>query len=325
MNMPPASALLILAASLASGAPPDLYKKIGHVVWLVDRVEAPLHAWSSLGLSDVHDFGTVPCKGEYRGAPLAGTVHLAWGHLGSLAVDMLAPGRGETAFNDFLSSHGNGIFAIVYEANPEQMAGEGVRLRDQGVTILQRIELATDRGPALFTFFDTEPKGKYVLGLVHWPGGSAPAGAPATVSHIAFVIRDAQPVSDFWQRLGFPAMPVAHASPREDSRYHGHPLLLSFDVGWHRYSQPTFEWIIPPQSPPNCYADFLKSHGEGVHHLGLPVDDLDGAIAKYKELGYGTVQSGAWGDLPKKGSGRYGYMDTDSMGGVTVELIHAFN
>ena len=120
-------------------------------------------------------------------------------------------------------------------------------------------------------------------------------------------------------------MLVAHASPREDSRYHGMPLLLPFDVGWHKYTQPTFEWIIPPQEPANCYADFLKAHGEGVHHLGLPVDDLDAAIARYSSLGYSVVQSGAWGDVGKKGSGRYGYMATDSIGGVTVELIHAYN
>ena len=176
----------------------------------------------------------------------------------------------------------------------------------------------------MWTFFDTEPQGKYVLGLVHWPGGAAPASAAATVSHVAFAIREAKPVSEYWQKAGFPEMPVAHASPREDSRYHGAPLWLSFDVGWHRYSKPTFEWIIPPQTPPNCYADFLKAHGEGVHHLGLPVADLEASVAKYKELGYDVVQAGAWGDVGKKGSGRYCYMETDAIGGVTAELIRAY-
>jgi len=82
---------------------------------------------------------------------------------------------------------------------------------------------------------------------------------------------------------------------------------------------------MPRQEPANRYADFLKAHGEGIHHLGLPVDDLGDAIARYKVLGYGVVQSGAWGDVGKKGSGRYGYMGTDSIGGVNVELIHAYN
>jgi len=320
------AALAISLASLVPGAPPDLYKRIGHVVWLVRAIDRPLRAWSSLGLSDLHDFGTVALQGEYRGQPITGHAHMASGHLGNLAVDMLEPRDGGSALNAFLSKHGDGIFSIVYEvSSQDEMAREVERMGGAGVPVLQRVRMDTDRGPAEFLFFDTEQSGKYALGLVHWTGGASPAAAPAVVSHIAFVIREAAPVSDYWRQLGFPAMPVAHASPREDSRYHGMPLLLPFDVGWHKYSQPTFEWIIPPQEPPNCYADFLKAHGEGVHHLGLPVDDLEGAMARYKGLGYGVVQSGAWGEVGKPGSGRYAYMATDSVGGVTVELIHAFN
>ena len=316
--------LLLLAASLLPGAPPEIYQHIGHVVWLVRSLDGPLRGWKRLGLSDVNDFGKIAFKGEYRGRPVTGRARMASGHLGNLAVDMLQPESGDTAFNAFLSSHGDGIFAIVCEASRDEMAKEVERLRAAGVPVLQRIEIETGRGPAAFAFFNTEPKGKYVLGLVDWPGGAAPKAAPATISHVAFVIREASPVSDYWQHLGFPAMPVSHASPRADSRYRGKPLLLSFDVGWHRYSQPTFEWIIPPSEPNNCYADFLKAHGEGVHHLGMPVENLEDAIARYKELGYTPVQSGAWGDVGKPGSGQYSYMSTDSIGGVTVELIHAY-
>ena len=77
-------------------------------------------------------------------------------------------------------------------------------------------------------------------------------------------------------------------------------------------------------TPPNIYADFLNKHGEGIQHLGLPVDDLSKAVAEYENLGYHVWQSGAWGDVGKKGSGQYDYMDTDSIGGVVVELIHAY-
>jgi Glyoxalase/Bleomycin resistance protein/Dioxygenase superfamily len=75
--------------------------------------------------------------------------------------------------------------------------------------------------------------------------------------------------------------------------------------------------------PPNLYADFLKTHGEGVQHLGVPVDDLEKSIAEYQKLGYTVAQSGSWGDTGKKGSGRYAYMHTDSIGGTIAELIRA--
>jgi Glyoxalase/Bleomycin resistance protein/Dioxygenase superfamily len=80
----------------------------------------------------------------------------------------------------------------------------------------------------------------------------------------------------------------------------------------------------PPTSPPNIYSDFLKLHGEGIQHLGIPVKDLQKAIAEYEKHGYHVWQSGAWGDVGKKDSGQYAYMDTDSIGGVAVELIHAY-
>ncbi|HVN04740.1 MAG TPA: VOC family protein [Bryobacteraceae bacterium] len=317
--------LLALAALPAISTPPQIYQRIGHVFWVVRHLDGPLEGWSKLCLSDVQAFGRVEFRGDEHGRAVSGHARMAWGHLGNLAVDMLEPERGDPAFDNFLASHGDGIFAIVYEAADRDVIKKEVqRLQALGVPVLEHIRIETGRGPADFTFFDSEPKGKYVLGLVNWPGGAAPKAAPETISHIAFVIREARPVSDYWQHLGFPAMPVAQASPRADSRYHGMPLLLSFDVGWHRYSQPTFEWIIPPQDPPNCYADFLKAHGEGVHHLGMPVEDLNRAIAEYKALGYSAVQSGAWGDVGKPGSGQYAYMSTDSIGGVTVELIHAY-
>jgi Glyoxalase/Bleomycin resistance protein/Dioxygenase superfamily len=100
--------------------------------------------------------------------------------------------------------------------------------------------------------------------------------------------------------------------------------LLTFDVGYQHYDQFSYEWIIPPLSPPNVYADFLKSHQEGIQHLGMPVEDLAKAVAEYEKLGYHVAQSGAWGDVGKKGSGQYDYMDTDSTGGISIELMHSY-
>jgi hypothetical protein len=43
----------------------------------------------------------------------------------------------------------------------------------------------------------------------------------------------------------------------------------------------------------------------------------------YEKLGFSVWQAGAWGDIGKPDSGQYHYMDTDKIGGVSVELIHA--
>ena len=303
---------------------PDFYKKVNRVTWVVKNLDHAVQGWSKLGLTDVDDRGDIAFDGLYRGKTVSIDARVASGYLGDLTVDMLQPDPGDNAFNAFLARHGDGIFSIVHEvATMQEMNKEIERMHALGVGVLQQISIDADNGTITVTYFDTAPEGKYVLGLIYWPGGAPPAGAPGKISHIAFVARQAEPVSAYWAKLGFPAMPKSHASPREDSRYHGKPLWLDFDVCWQRHSQLTFEWIIPPSDPPNTYMDFLKAHGEGVHHLCVPVDDLEKSIAEYQKLGYTAAQSGAWGENGKKGSGRYSYMDTDSIGGVIAELIHA--
>jgi Glyoxalase/Bleomycin resistance protein/Dioxygenase superfamily len=305
---------------------PDCYKTVNRVTWVVQNIDRSKPAWIALGLSDVHEYPNIQLTGKYHGRPVTIWAWEITGRLGDLTVDMIQPAEGQlNALADFLDKHGEGIFSIVHEVPTQAaMQAEIRRMRKLGVGVLQQTTLDRDGKQVTFTYFDTEPQGKFVLGLVYWPGGAPAPGTPGKVSHLAPVVRESQSVSAFWEKLGFPAFRMEHATPREDSRYRGQPLLLTFDVGYQHYNQFTYEWIVPPTTPPNIYADFLKAHSEGIQHLGMPVDDLTKAVAEYEKLGYHVWQSGAWGDVGKKDSGQYDYMDTDSVGGVSIELIHAY-
>jgi methylmalonyl-CoA/ethylmalonyl-CoA epimerase len=176
---------------------------------------------------------------------------------------------------------------------------------------------------------DTEPQGKYVLGLSYGPLPSAiPAATtasaeappfPAKLSQYALVVESLQPVSDYWVRLGFPAMEVTHPALTE-LRYHGELGRFDQKLGWHRHGTVTWEWIEPLQGP-TVYRDFLKAHGEGFHHIAFDVPDIDAAARAWEAVGVKIVQSGAWGEKGKPGSGRFAYADTAPFGGVTVELL----
>ena len=50
--------------------------------------------------------------------------------------------------------------------------------------------------------------------------------------------------------------------------------------------------LIEPLDGPNSYQEFLDSRGEGLHHLGYFVDDLDAAIAEMEAQGFAVLQSG---------------------------------
>jgi methylmalonyl-CoA/ethylmalonyl-CoA epimerase len=320
---------LALCCSLAGPAlaeTPSCYKTVNRITWLVQNVDLAKAGWVALGLSDVHEYPDVVLTGQDHGKPIKMWAWEITGHLGNLTVDMIQPAEGQVnVWNDFLGKHGDGIFSIVHEvASQVEMEQEIKRMHALGVGVLQQLSFDRDGKRVTFTYFDTEPEGKFVLGLVYWPGGAPPAGPPGKVSHLAPVIRESEAVSAYWQRLGFPAFRMVHAAPRPDSTYRDNPLSLAFEVGYQHYDQFNYEWIIPPMTPQNIYADFLKKHGEGIQHIGIPVDDLSKAVADYEKLGYHVWQSGAWGDVGKKDSGQYDYMDTDSIGGVAVELVHAY-
>ena len=319
-------ALMCFLLGTCHGQLPDYYQSINRVTWISENIDGILSSWTALGMSDIHKAAKVNGVGADHGKSATFETWQATGRLGNLTVNFLQPEKGQsTSYNDFLKTHKAGIFSVVHEVpSKEAMDKEIQRMAALGVAVLQQVTFQIDGAAVTYTYFDTEPQGKYVVGLVYWPGGAPKPLEQKTVSHLALVVRDAAAVSSYWQKLGLPGFALEHATPRADSRYRGQPLLLAFEVGFQRTGAISFEWIQPPSTPANIYADFLKLHGEGIQHIGMPVDDLSKATAAYEKLGYPVWQAGAWGDLGKPNSGQYHYMDTDKIGGVSAELIRPY-
>ncbi len=319
-------ALMCLLLGTCHAQLPEYYQTINRVTWLSQNIDAILPTWIALGMTDIHKYANSKAVGTDHGQPATIYTWQVTGRLGNLTVNFLQPAKGQlNSYNDFLEKHKDGIFSVVHEVpTREAMDKEIQRMASLGVSVLQQVTFEIDHTPVTYTYFDTEPQGKYVLGLVYWPSGAPRPLEQKTVSHIAPVVRDAAAVTDFWQKLGFPGFALEHAMPRDDSRYRGQPLLLAFEVGFQRIGSISYEWIQPPSTPANIYEDFLQRHGEGIQHIGMPVDDLSKATAAYEKLGFPVWQAGAWGDVGKPDSGQYHYMDTDKIGGVSVELIHAY-
>ncbi len=309
---------------------PDYYQSVNRVTWISGNIDGILPAWTALGMTDIQRPTKMKGLGTDHGKPSTIETWQATGRLGNLTVNFLQPGSSRqgggqsNSYNDFLTKHKDGIFAVVHEVPSKEAMGKEIqRMAELGVRVLQQVTFEID-APVTYTYFDTEPQGKYVLGLVYWPGGAPKPLEQKTVSHLALVVHDAAAVSAYWQKLGLPGFELEHATPRDDSRYRGQPLLLAFEVGFQKMGAISYEWIQPPSTPANIYADFLRLHGEGIQHIGMPVDDLSKATALYEKLGFTVWQAGAWGDIGKPNSGQYHYMDTDKVGGVSAELIRAY-
>ena len=155
---------------------PACYKSVNSVTWLVQNVDLAKQGWIALGLSDIHEYPDVVLTGQDHGKPVKMWAWEITGHLGNLTVEMIQPAEGQlNAWNDFLGKHGDGIFSIVHEVKSQaEMAKEIKRMHALGVGVLQQLSFERDGKRVTYTYFDTEPQGKFVLGLVYWPGG-APA------------------------------------------------------------------------------------------------------------------------------------------------------
>ena len=95
---------------------------------------------------------------------------------------------------------------------------------------------------------------------------------------------------------------------------HGKPISLKFRAAFTRMGPIQFELIEVPEGE-SIYWEFLDKKGEGLHHLGFYVTDIDKEVAKLERLGIGVLQGG------KLNGGGFAYLDTERVGGVIFELL----
>jgi catechol 2,3-dioxygenase-like lactoylglutathione lyase family enzyme len=316
----------VLAAGLLQAQPaqlPDMYKSVYSLTWVVRDVGKAAEGWKKLGFEDIRILGKVTFANvSYRGKPVSCTAKVAEGHLGDVAVQWIQPFQGDNAYTDFLARHGDGVFSLVHRApSREAIQAEIERMKALGVGILQSETLPASTGAANRTYLDTEPQGKYVLGLVCCPDADGPTAVPPgrKVAQYAFTVRRLEPVLEFWSRLGFTEKSVTHP-PLWDLRYHDQPGHFDAELGWQRHGRVPYEWIMPLKGP-TVYSDHMDKHGEGLHHIAFEVPDLDREVARWNALGFPFLQGGAWGEKGKPGWGRFAYQDTDAIAGTDVELL----
>ena len=77
--------------------------------------------------------------------------------------------------------------------------------------------------------------------------------------------------------------------------------------------------LIQPLEGESIYAEFIREHGYGIHHIAATVDDLESAVAQAEALGLEHVMGGGGHGLDNDGG--FAYLGTESLLGTTFELI----
>ena len=101
-----------------------------------------------------------------------------------------------------------------------------------------------------------------------------------------------------------------------DATLHGKQTRLMAKLAFAQVGPVELE-LIQPGEGENTYREFLRDKGEGVHHLKIPVSDINSEVARLKEKGVEVLQSGNSPDVS------FAYMDTEGIAGVILEVLQS--
>lgn len=102
--------------------------------------------------------------------------------------------------------------------------------------------------------------------------------------------------------------------------YKGKQIQQENDMALGYCGSLQLELVQPTGDEESIYTTHLEKHGEGMHHLGFFVPDMDAKLAAYAKLGIEPVQTC---ELFAKGGAvtRCAYMDDTEANGITIELV----
>ncbi len=142
-----------------------------------------------------------------------------------------------------------------------------------------------------------------------------------TVVQVAIVTKDIEAVTRRWaELLGTPPPKISLTRPGREVRlvYRGQASDGRAKLAFLRMGQVVLEFIEPVGGG-TSWREHLDKHGEGVHHLGFQVADLEKSLQTFQRLGLAEQHRGRY----DQDNGTYVYLDSQAALGVTVELLHS--
>lgn len=137
----------------------------------------------------------------------------------------------------------------------------------------------------------------------------------AETNQLGFVVRDATRVATAFQQL-FDADPPVVLDATVSQDLTGRPIpSYSVRMAFLTVRELQLEFIQVLQGRPAIYCDFLKRCGEGLHHIGVNVPNLNTALEQMKSAQFRILWTGnIYGT-------RWAYLDTAAQLGTILELI----
>ena len=135
------------------------------------------------------------------------------------------------------------------------------------------------------------------------------------VLQVGIVVKDVDAaVRKYWEVCGIGPWEIhtMDNANMHDTTLNGKKTEFSMKVAFANVGNMQLE-LIEPLNDENIYSEFLREHGEGLHHIACAVDDFDETKAVLNGKGVGVLQEG----VTREGMG-FAYLDTqDAMSCIT--------
>ncbi len=131
------------------------------------------------------------------------------------------------------------------------------------------------------------------------------------------VVRDLQKtIERYWEEFGIGPWKIYQFDETllQKMTIKGKPAKYKMKLALCQMDNISLE-LIQPVSGETIYQEFLEEKGEGLHHVGFFVDDLDQGVKKFEMSGIRTIQAGRFQQ------GGFAYLDTQEKFGAIFELI----
>jgi len=123
-------------------------------------------------------------------------------------------------------------------------------------------------------------------------------------------------VESYWKNYGIGPWSIYtfKPGPVQDMRVRGERKDFTIKIALTMFGPFQIE-LIQPIKGDNIYWDYLREKGEGLHHIGCAVDDIEESINTLAQSGINVIQSGTFWK-----SGKFAYLDTEKALGFVLEI-----
>jgi methylmalonyl-CoA/ethylmalonyl-CoA epimerase len=138
------------------------------------------------------------------------------------------------------------------------------------------------------------------------------------IGQLGFVVRDTDETARYYDRVFGLGPWTVMDGETEDCTNRGVPVTIRGKIGIAQVGPVQFE-LIQILEGESIHSEFLRERGEGLHHIGFYVRDIEARLQACRDAGIEVLQKGTIRQGPVRI--QYAYLDTVSIGGVVFEYI----